>query len=246
MDSEQAFRFDADVAARANGVPFQYLLGTASFYGREFAVGPGVFIPRPETEILIDAVLNLLVGTLARGQSSRSGVPGDELSSPLIVDVGTGCGAIAITLVLEHPGLRVLATDRSSHALSFARRNAQRLQAPISFLQGDLAAPLATDSVDLMVANLPYLDSSASSSWPRELYWEPWLALDGGEGGLVSIRELFQQACSVLKSGGFLILEIGADQADQAGTFAKAHGFRVDRIVPDLAGLERIVVLWKS
>ena len=242
-DSGEAISFQADVAARANGVPLQYLMGSAEFYGREFLVGPGVFIPRPETEVLVSVTLELLEGTASRGRGV-SGSP--SKSNRVVVDVGTGSGAIAVTLALEHPGIRVIATDLSSNALAFARRNAARLGAAVSFLQENLIESLKPMSADLIVANLPYLDSADSSSWPRELHWDPWLALDGGEGGLSLIHRLIHQAGPVLKPEGKLVLEIGMGQAEWVQRSAENIGFELDQIVPDLAGVHRVVVFRMS
>ncbi|MBI3616559.1 MAG: peptide chain release factor N(5)-glutamine methyltransferase [Candidatus Omnitrophica bacterium] len=242
-----ATAFLADAAARANGVPLQYLLGSAEFYGREFEVGPGVFIPRPETEVLIDVSLERLS---ARGPAQS-----------VVVDVGTGCGTIAITLALERPGtrvvaaarggrttckLRVVATDRSAHALGFARRNADRHQVSISFLEGDLLDPVAGQQADLIAANLPYLDSEKSSEWPRELHWEPWLALDGGERGLSLVERLIRQAAVALNPGGNLVLEIGDGQAASVVESAESNGFQRHQVIRDLAGMERVIILSRS
>ena len=234
ISSEQAIRFQADVAARANGVPLQYLQGSAGFYGREFLVGPGVFIPRPETEILVETVL----GVIASDQR--------ELSNLVLADIGTGSGAIAVTLALESPGLRIYAIDQSPLALSFSRRNSARHGCSVSFLQGNCATPLSPGSVDLITANLPYLDPTEALLWPPELAWEPWLALDGGRGGTALIETLIQQAYPVLRPNGKLILEIGLGQLEQISSFAQSHLFRVKEVVKDLAGLERVVVLWRN
>ena len=235
ISPEQAVGFQADVAARVGGVPLQYLQGTASFYGREFWVGPGVFIPRPETEILVEVALDLL---------SVCPEPGDF--SPVVVDVGAGSGAIAVTLGLEIPGLPIFGIEKSWVALSFARRNAGRLGCRVPFLQGDLVSMLLPGSADLIVANLPYLDPTTAAAWPPELAWEPWLALDGGNRGLALIVTLIEGAYSLLRPRGRLLLEIGSEQADAVCSFARLHSFVVERVVGDLAGAERVVVLWKN
>lgn len=224
--------YRADVAARAGGVPLQYLLGTADFYGRRFAVGPGVFNPRPETEILVETVLELL-----RGQSP-SGV--------CIADVGTGSGAIAVTLAKERPGLEVIAIEQSFVAMHFARRNAATYGCEIHFVRGNLLEGLGLESLDAIVANPPYLNPAQAVSWPRELSWEPWLALDGGQEGIEITAKLIRQAVRVLKPSGWMALEIGMDQAGDVQKLAEQNGFRVDRIIQDLAGLDRVAVLWKS
>ena len=242
VPSKKSVQFLSDIAARANGVPLQYLLGSADFYGREFSVGPGVFIPRPETEVLIDAVLNMLsIPVRAELVEARGG------DSPVLVDVGTGSGAIAITLAKERPGLRPLAVERSSVALHFARRNALRHRAEVSFIQGDLLAGLVPQSVDCIVANLPYLNPTDALTWPRELAWEPWLALDGGVEGVALIEQLLAQAPRVLKLEGRVVLEIGMGQAEQVRTLAEENGFEPEKIIPDLAGLDRVMVLrWSN
>ena len=237
VPSKKSVQFLSDVAARANGVPLQYLLGSADFYGREFAVGPGVFIPRPETEVLIDVVLGLLMNEHG---TPRSG------GWPVLVDVGTGSGAIAITLAKERPGLRVLAVERSTVALHFARRNALRHQAALSFIHGDLLLALAPKSVDCIVANLPYLKPAEALAWPRELAWEPWLALDGGVEGVVLIEQLLAQAPRVLKPGSRVVLEIGMGQAEAVLALAEQGGFEVKQVVPDLAGIDRVMVLMQE
>lgn len=227
LGTGSAISFQADVAARAGGVPLQYLLGTAEFYGREFFVGPGVFIPRPETEVLVEVALDGL----------------RAYQEPVLLDVGTGCGAMAVTLALEHPKAYVLGSDLSACALSFARRNANRYGVKVSFLQGKLVESLALESVDCIVANLPYLNPQEVPTWPRELHWEPWVALDGGEEGLSLIKALIRQAASVLRPGGRLILEIGESQSNSVREIARPNGLSFERIVPDLAGLERVVIL---
>lgn len=232
--------YRADVAARANGVPLQYLLGTADFYGRRFAVSPGVFNPRPETEILVETVLDLL------GSDPKKPLRGQTPSGFTVADIGTGSGAIAVTLAKERPGLDLVAVERSWVALHFARRNASAHGCDIHFVHGNLLEGMLPESVDAVVANPPYLNPAQAASWPRELAWEPWLALDGGKEGMELIEMLIGQAATVLKSGGPMILEIGMDQADSVRALAEQNGFHVEQIVKDLANLDRVAVLWKS
>lgn len=220
------------VAARAAGMPLQYLLGAAEFYGREFEVGPGVFIPRPETETLIDVVLNALPRSTLHPPRSTT-----------VVDVGTGCGAIAVTLALERPGWAVLGVERSWTALCFARRNAHRWKARVAFLQGDNANTLKPGCVDLLVANLPYLDPQKAPLWPRELAWEPWGALAGGAEGKASIEAWVRRAADLLSPRGRMLLEVGDGQVREVEVLAGASGLLVERVVQDLAGAERVLVL---
>lgn len=237
---EQGALFRADVAARANGVPLQYLMGTAQFYGREFFVGPGVFIPRPETEVFVETVLALLLAH-PRGAEFLSSATGT------VVDVGTGSGAIAITLALECPGIKVFGTDLSSMALKFAKRNAKKHGAAVTFFQRDLLSGFGPESADLLIANLPYLDPAEALHWPRELAWEPWLALEGGQGGVEPIGRLMRQASVALNPGGRVVLEIGMGQTPEVRALAEQNSFEVERVVPDLAGIERVVVSkWKN
>ena len=235
LDGKQATRFLADVAARAAGVPLQYLMGTAAFYGRDFFVGPGVFNPRPETEVLVEMALVHL------GSRHERFTAGGR--APRVVDVGSGSGAIAVTLALERPGLLVTGVERSEIALSFARRNAEALGADVRLIRGNLLEPVAPASADLIVANLPYLDPEESGKWPRELHWEPWLALDGGADGMDVIRELLSAAGPMLVSGGRVILEVGMGQVEPVCGFAEERGLRVVHVSRDLAGIDRVVVL---
>ena len=240
LPSGEELRFRAEVSARAQGMPLQYLMGIADFYGREFRVGPGVFIPRPETEILVEAMLAFLPVHPELSRRRNGALKG---TAPFVVDVGTGSGAIAVTLALERPDLRVAAIERSEPALAFARENIRRHAAPVRMLQGELVEPLADQSVDWLAANPPYLDPAAAGDWPREIGWEPWMALDGKEGGLSFIGALIGQAGRVLKPQGRLILEIGMGQAGPVRRLAAGQGMRVEEVVPDLAGIERILIL---
>ena len=229
VPAELSLKYRGDLAARAGGVPLQYLLGTADFYGRRFSVGPGVFNPRPETEVLVETALELIEARALR-----------------VADVGAGSGAIAVTLAVERPDLEVIAVEQSAVALHFARRNALAHGCDIHFVLGNLLEGVLPESVDAVVANPPYLNPEQAKIWPRELAWEPWLALDGGQGGVELTARLIRQAVVVLKPAGWMALEIGMDQAAVVADFAEQNGFRVERVVQDLAGLDRVAVLWKN
>lgn len=196
--------------------PTQYITGRQEFYGREFRVTPDVLIPRPETEHLIEAAL-------------KSG-------ARTIVDIGTGSGAIAVTLALE-TGARVVATDISSPALKVAQENAARLGAAVGFVACDLAGALA-GNFDLIVSNPPYVP--AAESLPREVRdFEPGVALYGGEDGLAIYRRLIPEAAPLLKPGGWLIMEIAYNTADRVQ--AMLDGWTDVRVIADLAGLPRVI-----
>ena len=159
-----------------------------------------------------------------------------------IADVGTGSGALAITLAKVRSGAVVFASDVSPAALEVARANAERLGAAVTFVEGDLGAPLAAHApFSLIVANLPYVPAGELASLPADVRTEPALALDGGADGLVLVRRLVAEAPALLAAGGVLALEIGADQADATRALLEAAGFTDVQTRRDLAGVERVV-----
>jgi release factor glutamine methyltransferase len=202
---------------RMQGTPTQHITGRQEFYGREFRVTPDVLIPRPETEHLIEAALRV---------PARS-----------ILDVGTGSGAIAVTLALESKA-RVVATDISIPALRVAVENVRRLGAEVLFVVGDLASVLADASFDLVVSNPPYIPES--ESLPREVRdHEPGVALYGGADGLEIYRRLIPEAARVLAPGGRLIMELGYGSADAVQ--AMLAGWNDVMLDNDLAGIPRVI-----
>lgn len=210
---------------RMQGVPTQYITGRQEFYGRDFRVTPDVLIPRPETEHVIEAAL-------ARGGASTVG----GLS---IVDIGTGSGAIAITLALEADA-RVIGSDISTAALAIAKENAKRLNAPVHFLACDLADGLAGRSFDLVVSNPPYIAASDESTMQREVReHEPKLALFGGVDGLDIYRRLIPEAERLLKPGGWLVMELGYNSAGTVRQLLK--GWKDIETIPDLSGIFRVI-----
>jgi release factor glutamine methyltransferase len=214
------------VDRRAAGEPIAYIVGYREFYGHRFAVSPAVLTPRMETELLVEWALAWLV------------------SSPdaTVVDVGTGSGAIAISLALEAPpGVRVLAVDVSSEALDVARGNAEALgEDRVELRLGDLLEPVDS-RVDLVLANLPYLRSDQIDG-SRDLAAEPRLALDGGDRGLVLISRLIEQLPSRLTENGAAGLEIDPSQSGTVANLLQAT-LRDARVAihQDLAGLDRFV-----
>ncbi|HEY4999277.1 MAG TPA: peptide chain release factor N(5)-glutamine methyltransferase, partial [Usitatibacter sp.] len=220
-ESEDA-RVDMLVAQRAVGQPVAYLVETREFYGRDFFVGPEVLIPRPETEGLVDAALQRL---------SAGGT---------CLDLGTGCGAIAVTLAAERPGTRITATDASEGALAVARRNARAHGCEIEFLDGCWYAPLGGRRFDLVVANPPYVAAGDMHLARGDLRFEPAHALtDGSRDGLDSIRAIVAGAPGHLAAGGWLVLEHGHDQGEAVAALLQASGFRETFSITDLAGIPR-------
>jgi release factor glutamine methyltransferase len=223
----EAAAFEALVARAAEDEPLAYLTGRREFRGLTFAVDRRVLVPRPETEVLVEAAL--------RGMQPAGG---------RVLDVGTGSGCIAVSLAVAHPGARVTALDISPGALEVARANAAAhgVGDRITFIVSDLLEALpAGNGFDLIAANLPYIDQDEVRRLPVARH-EPALALDGGPGGLRVIERLLAQAPPRLAAGGRLLLEVGAGQAPAAAGLARAAfpgaGLKVHC---DLAGIERVV-----
>lgn len=227
LTDDQQTRFDAFIARAADGEPLAYILGRRPFYDRELIVTPDVLIPRPETEHLLEAAL-----AFARQH------PGC-----MAVDIGTGSGALAVTLAALSPSTGVHALDVSPAALNVAQQNAALHQARIQFWLGNLLTPLIEQGikVDLVMANLPYIATDDLPDLAVTRY-EPRLALDGGADGLDLVRRLLEQAPNVCNPGGLILLEIGADQGAATVDLGRAAFPNADvSIIKDLAGLDRII-----
>jgi release factor glutamine methyltransferase len=218
----QWIHFGRYLRERLAGRPTQYITGKQEFYGREFRVTPAVLIPRPETEHVVETAL---------AQGGGAGT---------IVDVGTGSGAIAVTLALEMAG-RVTATDVSGAALEVAVGNARRLAAEVRFIRCDLVAALAARSAGLLVSNPPYVPSSRLATLQREVRdYEPRTALCGGESGLHFYARLVSEAERVLRPGGWLVVELGMGQLEAVRGMLSERWSR-QRVTEDLAGLPRVL-----
>jgi len=221
---------------RAGQEPIQYMLGEQNFYGRDFEVGPGVLIPRPETEILVEEVLR------CTGQLWPAEAPLD------VADIGTGSGAISLTLACERPDWRVTTVDLSPDAITIAKRNAERLGAAerVRFLQGDLVQPLiqAKVKLDVLVSNPPYIPSQVVNELDAEVKdYEPRLALDGGDDGLVCYRRMCDVLPDLLKPTALVAFEVGIHQSrDVERLLLATQVIHRTVIVPDLAGIERVVI----
>jgi len=218
------------VGRRLSREPLPYVLGRREFYGLELAVTPVAMIPRQETELLVELALRWL---WAR--------PGPRL----VVDVGTGCGAIALAIARHAPpGVRVLATDVSAAALALARENARRLglASRLEWVLADLLAPFR-GPLDLVVANPPYVSTAELAQAPPELRWEPRRALDGGPEGLRETSRLLAQTPSRLAPGGALVLELAPQRAEAVLALARRHlpGARLE-LHHDLAGQPRALL----
>lgn len=217
------------VERRRAGEPIQYITGEQEFYGLPFLVTRDVLIPRPETEHLVEKVVELA----------------PLFPRPRIVDVGTGSGAIAIALAHEWPDAAITAIDVSASALELARRNAERIGFAdrIRFLEGDLLAPVQAERFEIVVSNPPYVPTADRDSLSVEVReHEPALALFAGADGLDAYRRLIPGAFAVLEAGGFLVMEIGYGQSEPIAALLAEAGFTQIEFVPDLQGIPRVAV----
>ncbi|GAX90187.1 peptide chain release factor N(5)-glutamine methyltransferase [Effusibacillus lacus] len=232
--SEKSGLFQMWMDRRLQGEPLQYIVGVQEFYGRDFHVNPAVLIPRPETEILIEEVLK------RRQWWNR----------PLIADIGTGSGAIAVTLALEWPESGVYAVDISLDAIGVAQENAKRLGAQVHFLHGDLVGPLLSEGLrlDVLVSNPPYIPSEEVDKLAVEVRGhEPRLALDGGHDGLEPYRRITQALPNLMRETGPALVgfEVGIGQAQAVAALIGTNWPGSETgIVRDLQGIERVVLGW--
>ena len=247
----------AMVARRTAGEPLQYVVGWAPFGRLRLLVGPGVFVPRPETEGLADrAAARLRAAGALTDRGTPLGFPGPLRPvhrgtplgfpgplRPIAVDLCSGSGAIACFLAAEVPGARVVATELDPAALAWARPNTDRYG--VELLAGDLDAPLPAElagRVDVLCANVPYVPSGAIPTLPRDVRdHEPRLALDGGPDGLDVLRRVAALAGRWLAPGGFLLCEIGEDQGEAAAALLAEAGLAEIAVLPDMAGGDRVV-----
>lgn len=226
VSDEEILRYRELLCRRAAGEPVAYITGEKEFMGLKFAVTPAVLVPRPETELLVETAAELLEGVRA----------------PVVAEAGTGSGAIAVSLAVFLPAARVFAVDLSPAAIGVAQENARRhgVADRVNFFQGDLLEPLGNGAkvFDLIAANLPYIPAGDMAGLPREVQYEPAVALNGGPDGLALYRRLLPQAGRLLKTGGHLLLEIGPGQGRAVLEMLEPWQAFVR---PDLAGRERLV-----
>jgi len=234
ITSAQERKFYHLVDKRLAGWPLAYIAGKKEFWSLTFKVGPGVLIPRPETELIVETVLRL------------SPVPGE-----VIVDIGTGSGNIAVALGRELPRGRIIATDISVKALAVAARNARQNSVKnITFKRGSLFSPLRQLKLEgrsgIIVSNPPYVSAGDWATLPAEIRGhEPKSALLGGESGLEVIGRLVRGSLTYLKPGGALVFEIGHGQADRVLSFFDRRWADVN-VLPDLSGIPRVVKVAKA
>ena len=222
LDANAGARLETFVERRTKREPAAYITGHREFFGRDFAVGTGVLIPRPETELLVELALSEL----------------DDDPTAVVLEVGTGSGAVAVSVAAERPAATMAATEISPQAMRFAILNADRLRATVHFAFGDLAA--AIGKADVVLANLPYIPSwEIEALEPEVSKYEPLVALDGGIDGFVLIRRLIEDCAKRLRPR-LLALEVAFGQARDVEAILASYGVE-PWSVKDLAGVDRIV-----
>ncbi len=235
LADEQQTNYQSLIARRASGEPLQYIVGQQEFFGLPFRVTPAVLIPRPETELLVEETIRL-AQTLPHAHA------------PVIVDVGTGSGCIAIALARELENARIYATDLSADALAVARQNAalNGVAERIQFIQCDLLAGLpARLQADFIVSNPPYIATHEMAALQREVReWEPHAALTDNADGLSFYRRLLAETPQHLKSEGYLLCELGYQQAEVVTATVK-EGWSKHYLLNDLQGIPRTLVAQK-
>ena len=226
-DKEQQYR--KWITRRSEHYPLQYLLGYAHFMDYTFAVNEHVLIPRNDTEILVENANEVLAGMEEEQKTIR------------VLDLCCGSGCIGISLKLYHKQIELTLSDISEEALAVARQNVERHQVDAKVQQGDLLEGI-TERYDMIVSNPPYIESRVIDTlMPEVREYEPMLALDGGEDGLMFYRRIVDQAQSHLMQGGWLFFEIGYNQGQDVATLMQEHGFTNVQVIKDYAGLDRVV-----
>ena len=232
LSAKQFDQYQALVTRRAEGYPLQYLTGRQAFFQLDFEVTPDVLIPRPETELIVEVGIEIL----------------KHKATPVFADVGTGSGAIVISLLRELPRARAVAVDVSPGALKVAKRNAERHRVSdrLQFIESDLFSTTdARAAFDLIVSNPPYVPAGDLDGLQREVRYEPLGALDGGPDGLAVIRRLLKDAPDFLPAHGYLVFEIGFDQHEAVKQLIDHGAWKLIELRKDLQGIPRTVVLQK-
>jgi len=228
LSLEQASWLEAAVARRSRSEPLAYIVGCKEFYSLRLSITPDVLVPRPETETLVDAVLERRL-----------------LSGAKVLELGTGSGAIALALKHARPDLDITGVDCDEAALKVARANAVAHNLNVRWIRSDWYAAVARQRFDLLVSNPPYVPSR-DPHFKRGLAHEPRVALDGGIDGLDAYRLIFADAKEHLASGGWLLVEHGFDQREAVTELAAASGWRFDAGIDDLSGLPRVACFRKA
>lgn len=233
LQPQELTAFREAVKKRVARMPVAYITGHKEFMGLDFRVAPAVLIPRPDTEILVEAVLQKLQG----------------VSPVQVLDLGTGSGAIIVSLVANLPAAQGIGVDISEEALAIARSNAEKhqVESRLTFYRGDLYQPVTGHTFDAIVSNPPYIPDMDIRELTPEVRQEPRLALAGGPDGLDFYRRIVHEADAYLKPGGFVAVEVGIHQAQAVAALAQDKpGLTFDSMIKDYGGIERVVIFTKS
>jgi release factor glutamine methyltransferase len=234
-DAPELNRYEELLRRRLTGEPVAYLLGEREFFGLMFEVTPATLIPRPETELLVELALQ----RIAEAAAASDGGGGEQRLR--VLDMGTGSGAIALSIAYHHPRAEVMACDSSVAALAVARHNAGRLGIiNAAFAHSDWYAALGAQRYHLIVSNPPYVAADDAHLQQGDLRFEPWSALASGADGLEDIRRIIGGARPHLAGGGWLLLEHGYDQAEEVRALLAGAGLGAVFSARDLAGIERV------
>ncbi|AIF53830.1 peptide chain release factor N(5)-glutamine methyltransferase [Pelosinus sp. UFO1] len=230
LEEKELAAFRVAVKKRAARLPVAYIIGVKEFMGLDFEVTPAVLIPRPDTEILVEAALKRL----------------SMLGNPYILDIGTGSGAICVSMLANLPTASGVTVDISAAALDVAKKNAMKHQVHerLTFCQGDLFAPVEGQQFTAILSNPPYIPEADIRGLTPEVRQEPNLALDGGQDGLDFYRRIIKEGRKYLVTGGFIVMEVGIGQAQLVANMAEKSGdFKLSEIIKDYGGIERVVVI---
>lgn len=230
ITKQQLECFNDLLALRCQSTPIAYIIGWKEFYGLNFYIKPGVLIPRPETEFLVEETLNVIY----------------SIENPLIADLCCGSGAISVAVAVNNNRVKVYASDISDVACEVARTNIKLhgVQDRVLLMQGDLWMPFEERNIrgfDVVVSNPPYISKEELSTLPDDVKNEPQIALNGGTGGLEFYRRIVLRAPEFLKIGGRIIFEIGWNQAHDVEIMLKETGFQDIKVIKDYAGFDRVI-----
>ncbi|QCU89500.1 peptide chain release factor N(5)-glutamine methyltransferase [Thiomicrorhabdus sediminis] len=226
IEADQLKQFEALLQQRMQHQPIAYLLGYKEFWGLPLKVSPSTLIPRADTEILVETALSLL--------------PTPSAESIKLLDMGTGTGAIALAIKMERPDIQVSALDFQAEAVQLAMTNAKQLDLPIEVLQSDWFSALRAQRFDMIVSNPPYIEDNDQHLKQGDVQFEPLSALTSGQSGLEDIAWIINQSRDYLKSGAWLLLEHGYNQAESVAQLFSQYGFKNYRLIKDLADNPRI------
>lgn len=234
LEGAELARFREMIKQRVQRVPVAYIIGEREFMGLPFKVSSAVLVPRPDTEILVEAVMKRL----------------EEKTAPVFADIGTGSGAIVLSILKNIESAQAAAVDISVEALAIAKENAERLELSerVTFFQGDLYEPVQGRIFDAIVSNPPYIpNADIAELEPEVREYEPYGALAGGVDGLDFYRKLVNEGAELLHPGGFIAFEVGIHQAQAVAALAQGRAeFGKTEIVKDYAGIDRVVIIWKN